>query len=109
MSNKMEMERVIFRRCYDPYMKMEMILAVFPDDEANPGRLVFLPMYFNGNETRFECTNEMTYWYYLEDTKPLKDKELAEKCKVELEQFYRNSSGGNYTPKFRVMQKIMRR
>ena len=95
----MELERVIFRREYDTYMKMWKVLCVFPDSEANPGRIECQSMYFDGHGTAwFEPFTECTIPYYW-STKPLKDKELAEKCKAELET--------RYDCKFRVMQKIM--
>lgn len=98
-TNKWKPERVIFRIEHDPYMKIDKVLAVFPDDEANPGRVGCVPMWFDGNGTAwFDNYCESTIQYYW-STKPLKDKELAEKCKNALEARY----GGQ----FRVMQKIM--
>lgn len=99
MSNKMETSRVIFRKEYDPYMEIDKVLAVFPDDEANAGRVVCVPMWFDGNgKCWFESCCECTLTYYW-STKPLKDADLAERCKVALET--------RYGEKYRVMQKIM--
>lgn len=102
----MEMERVIFRREYDPYMKMEKVLACFPDDIANPGRIGSVTMYFQHDMTFFEPYNEVSLDWYYGSTKPLKDAELAEKCKLELEKYYRRVT---YKPRFKIVQKIIRR
>ncbi len=36
-------EKVIFRREYDPYMKVWGYVVGFPDDEANRGKIGCLP------------------------------------------------------------------
>lgn len=98
-TNKWKPERVVFRIEHDPYMEIDKVLAVFPDDEANRGRICFVPMWFDGHGTAwFDPYGEMAIQYYW-STKPLKDMEMAEKCKKALEDRY----GGE----FRVMQKIM--
>lgn len=98
-TNKWEPEHVVMRREYDPFMEIEKVLCVFPDDRANPGKLCYVVMWFDGHGTAwFEPYGECDYYYYLH-LKPLKDMEMAEKCKKALEDRY----GG----KFKVMQKIM--
>lgn len=100
-TNKWEPERVVMRREYDPFMEIEKVLCVFPDDRANPGKLCYVVMWFDGHGTAwFEPYGECDYYYYLH-LKPLKDVEMVEKCKAALEARY----GG----KFKVVQKITRR
>lgn len=81
-------ERLILRVDYDPYREAETILACFPDDEANLGRICAVPMYFRFDRAWFEPFTEISLDYYYGSTKPLKDAELAERCKVELEKRY---------------------
>ena len=62
----MEKERVIFRREYDPYMKMWGYIAGFPDDPANLGRMVVLPFQILENgDYLYECFDEATIDYFL--------------------------------------------
>ncbi len=37
------MERVVFRKEYDPYREDYSFLAIFPDDETRPGFLACVP------------------------------------------------------------------
>ena len=101
MRNKVEVERLILRTEYDPYLEMETILACFPDDPANPGRIAAVPMRFMHDMVFFDCYTEVNMDYYYESAKPLKDEMLAEKCKMELEK--------RYSATFKIVQKIMRR
>lgn len=83
------MERVIFRTEYDPYMKMEKYLAVFPDDPANPGRVAFTPLYFNSHGVTFEPYGEMDLSYYYKKTKIVHKKEtVVAPLLTALNQFY---------------------
>ena len=87
MRNKVEVERLILRTEYNPYLEMETLLACFPDDPANAGRIAAVPMYFNSSMDMafFDCYTEVNMDYYYGNTKPLKDEVLAEKCRMELE------------------------
>lgn len=106
MSNKMEVERVAMRREYDPYMGIEKVLCIFPDDKANFGRLCYTVMWFDGNGTAwFEPYGECSYEYYL-STKPLKDLEMVDKCIKALETRYSTEAE---QVKFKFVRKITRR
>ena len=103
----MKMERVCFRIEHDPYMDIDVILAVFPDDEANRGRFVFLPMWFNNyGQITFGCHDEMDIMYYWNCTKPLKDDKLAKRC-VEMLEAYEKTE--DYELHFRIVKRIIRR
>lgn len=83
------MERVIFRTEYDPYMKMEKYLAVFPDDQAFPGRIAYVPLYFTEHGTTFECYDEMSLDYYYGETKIVhKNNEIVKRLLNALRDFY---------------------
>ena len=60
------MERVILRREKNPYTKQMGYLAIFPDDEANPGCVGAISFYFNlFDEPIFEpyCEISLGYMY----------------------------------------------
>ena len=60
------MKRVILRREYNPFNKRWGYLAIFPDDEANPGCVGAIPFYFNSfDEPIFEpyCEISLGYMY----------------------------------------------
>ena len=101
MRNKVEAERLILRTEYNPDLEMETLLACFPDDPANAGRIAAVPMYFKFDLVFFDCYTEVNMNYYYGNTRPLKDEVLAEKCRMELEK--------RYNAKFKIVQKIMRR
>ena len=64
------MERVIFRKEKNPYTKETDYLALFPDDEANPGRVECLPFSFDGYGTAwFELYCEADWRYILGKTR----------------------------------------
>lgn len=64
------MERVIFRKEKNPYTKETDYLALFPDDEANPGRVLCLPFSFDGyGTTWFEACCEVDWRYILDKTR----------------------------------------
>ena len=84
----MKPERLILRTEYDPYREAETILACFPDVKSCYGKIAAIPMYFKFDMVWFEPYTEVSMDYYYESTKPLKDAELAERCKMELEKRY---------------------
>ena len=97
----MKAERVIFRTEWNEYLDKDTLLAVFPDDDANLGRICYVPFYFLGDETIwYEPYGEMAVDYYYRNTKPVKDAELIGKCIQALTVRY----GGKY----QSMQKIIR-
>lgn len=59
------MERVIFREEYDPYKKQWGYLAIFPDDEANPGRVGCVGFSQGYDEWVFEPYGEADIRYVL--------------------------------------------
>lgn len=77
-------ERIIFRREYDPYMKMWKYLAVFPDDPASYGRINATPFYKNGDNWWFEPYTEVSVRYYYDSTKIIhrKDPVISDLLKV---------------------------
>lgn len=93
------MERVVFRRDYDPYMEMEKYLAVFPDDPHNVGKLAFVAFYFNGDRAVFEPYGEMCFDYYYGKTKRIRGRsDEALRCLHAIEQYF--------DCKFRMMEKL---
>lgn len=44
------MQKVIFREEYDKYTEKWGFLAIFPEDEANRGRVAVIPFHFNSEE-----------------------------------------------------------
>ena len=106
MPDKMEVERVIMRREYDPFMEIEKVMCVFPDDRATFGRLCCQTMWFDGNgKAWFESCCECDYSYYL-SLKPLRDVELITKCIEALEARY---SEEDWPVKFKYVQRIIYR
>lgn len=83
------MERVVFRKDYDPYMKIEKYVAVFPDDPHNAGTLPFVALYFNGDRPVFEPYGEMCLDYYYKKTKCIyKQSDDALRCLRAVEWYY---------------------
>lgn len=83
------MERVVFRRDYDPYMKMEKYLAVFPDDPHDIGYLAFVAFYFNGDRAVFEPYGEMCLDYYYGKTKRVRrQSDEALRCLQAIEKYF---------------------
>lgn len=100
MRNKLEVERVAFRLERDSYMEIDKVLACFPDERANFGRLACISMWFDGNGTAwFDTFDECDLGYYRDNTKPLKDVEMATRCVKALET--------RYGEKFRIVKRIM--
>lgn len=59
------MERVIFKREYNPYTKEWGFLAAFPDDECNRGTIAATPFGFNRDgKPFFEPYTEIALSYY---------------------------------------------
>ncbi len=70
---KAKKERVVFRKDKDPYMNIEKILAVFPDDDRRIGTVAYVPFYFDGyGRAVFEPYGEMALSYYYHKTSPVK-------------------------------------
>ena len=106
MPDKIEVERVAMRREYDPFMEIEKVMCVFPDDRVNLGRLCYVVMWFDGHGTAwFEPYGECSYGYYL-STKPLHDMEMVDRCIKALEARYSTEAE---PVKFKFIQKITRR
>ena len=106
MQNKVEIERVAMRIEYDPFMEIEKVMCVFPDDRACFGRLCCLTMWFDGHGTAwFEPYMECDYNYYL-SLKPLKDVEMIDRCIKALEARYSTKEA---PAKFKFIRKITRR
>lgn len=59
------MERVIFRKEYNPYSKRWQVLAGFPDDKANAGNICVVSMFKIGDEIWHEGYREasLDYWF----------------------------------------------
>ena len=57
------MQKVIFREEYDKYTDEWGYLAIFPDDEANRGRVVVIPFKIRDNRPWFEpyCEADINY------------------------------------------------
>lgn len=59
------MQKVIFREEYNKYTDEWGFLAIFPEDEANLGRVVILPFVFRGKKAVFEPFGEGDIDYVL--------------------------------------------
>ena len=103
MKAKDNRERVIFRRDYDPYMKIEKYLACFPDDEANIGNIAYVPIYFNGKDERpcHDVYAEMPLDYYYKKKIIYKTDPIVNKLVDALKYFYEGE--------YKVVEKIGRR
>lgn len=100
MQNKVKVERVAFRLERDSYMEIDKVLACFPDERANFGRLACISMWFDENDTAwFDTFDECDLCYYRDNTRLLKDMEMANKCLKALEI--------RYDQKFRIVKRIM--
>lgn len=98
-------ERVIFRKEKNPYAKdTPYYLAVFPDDEANPGRVCCLPFFFDGHgKAVFEPYGEIDIGYYYETRLVHRFDAETPKLLKALTEYY---SGKDGPVQFRVMQKL---
>lgn len=103
----METERVCFRVENDEYSGRKNILACYPDDPANIGRLCFVCLWYDIYGTMHIGTHdEMDIQYYWNNTKPLKDDKLAYDCARRLEAYYKTK---DYDPHFHIVKRIVRR
>lgn len=85
----MKHERVIFRMEKDKYNARDNILACFPDEEANPGRIACTPFFFSGGEPIFEPHCEVDDVYYYTKTKSVKKaSNVAIVCQMAIEKYY---------------------
>lgn len=83
------MERVIFRKEKNPYAPGgESFLVVFPDDEANPGRLGCVSFYFENGRTYYEPYGECSREYYYGTRIIHKGTEEAARCLQAIEAYY---------------------
>lgn len=92
------MERVIFRREYDPYMKEWGFLAAFPDDDAGRGLIAAVPFKIREGKAVFENYGEISLDYYYHK-KLIKRKDPAMGT-------LRKALEDRYNTKFRVCEKI---
>lgn len=97
----MEKERVIFREEYDPYRKQICYLAIFPDDEAYPGRVAVIPFGYVQGDVFFEPYTEIDYGYMLR-------KKIVHKNDSRIPRLKRDI-GKRYDIELEVIEKIMRR
>ena len=103
----METERICFRVENDLCAGRKNILACFPDDPANTGRLCFVSMWHDHyGILRIGTHDEMDIQYYWNCTSPLKDDKLAELYARILEDYYKTLV---YKPHFRIVKRIVRR
>ena len=93
------MERVIFKREYNPYTQEWGFLAAFPDDECNRGMIAVEPFGFNRDgKAFFEPYTEVSLsYYYGKKVVRRKDKEIS-KLREAIEKYYGTT--------FRVCEKI---
>ena len=92
------MERVIFRKEYNPYTKKWGYLACFPDDEANRGRIAATPFHFVDGLAVFEPYSELDFGYYYKKKIIHKEDALIGKLLDAIESYY--------NCKFSVCEKI---
>ena len=117
-------ERVIFRMEKNPYVQSVkctnrkslepyeetlcnpeyIYLAIFPDDPANPGRVAYVPFFFDGHGTAwFESCGEADWFYCLEKTRIIhKSNPLAEKLLQAVTEYYST----DVPAKFRMVEKM---
>ena len=97
----MEKEKVIFREEYNPYLKQTGYLAIFPEIEANIGRVFALPFYYINGVPTFEPHTEIDYSYMLRKKIIHKNDTRVTKLLRDIEKFEGNE--------FKVVEKIIRR
>ena len=117
-------ERVIFRKEKNPYAqsikcanrkRLEpneetlatpeyIYLAIFPDDPANPGKVAYVPFFFDGHGTAwFESYGEADWFYVVEKTRIIhKSNPLAEKLLQAVTEYYSTE----VPAKFRIVEKL---
>lgn len=99
--------RVIFRREYDKYAKKWGYLAIYPDDEANRGRLNCLPFKLCENYNIFESHDEVDILYLLKRKLVHKNTEEAKRCKEAVERYYASNGAGEF--ELVVCERVTRR
>lgn len=92
-------ERVVFRKEFDPYMKMWKYLAVFPDDVASIGMWMAVPIWKVNNHPWRESAGEVSWDYYYNMTKVVHKKDPIVEELVEILKFF---YGGEYEVKERI-------
>lgn len=92
------MERVIFRREYDPYTKEWGFLAAFPDDDAGHGLIAAVPFKIREGKPVFENYGEIALPYYYKKKLVRRNTPDANLCRAAVE--------GYYNTRFRVCEKI---
>lgn len=96
------MERVIFREEKNPYTNETGFLALFPDDEANPGMVECVPFSFDGQgRAIFEPLGEADWGYLLGKTRIVHKRDPIAETLLE-------SVSAYYETQFRMMEKNMR-
>lgn len=92
------MERVIFRREYDPYMKEWGFLAAFPDDDAGRGLIAAVPFKIKEGKAVFENYGEIALPYYYSKKIVHRKDPMMGKLRKAVEDYYGT--------KFRVCEKV---
>ena len=93
------MERVIFRKEYNPVTKSWGYLAAFPDDESARGRIAVSPFALNPDGTaEFEPYTEVSFSYYYKNRIIHRGDSIIGKLRKAVEDYYGTT--------FRVCEKI---
>lgn len=93
------MERVIFRKEYDPYMKEWGFLAAFPDDDCNDGTISGVSFWFDANgKAWFETYTDYSLPYYYSKKIVRRKDPMIGKLRKAVEEYYGT--------KFRVCEKV---
>ena len=93
------MDRVVFRMEKDKYRGGDSILAIFPDDPANPGRYGVLPFFYRNGRPVFEPYCEADRSYLLNCKIIHKNTPVAERALATVEEYYGE--------RYRIMERIM--
>ncbi len=93
------MERVIFRKEYNPVTKSWGYLAAFPDDESARGSIAVSPFGFKPDGTaEFEPYTEVSLSYYFKNKIIRRHDPVANKLRAAIQDHYKTT--------FRVCEKI---
>jgi len=96
------MERVILRREYNKFVKRWGYLAIFPDDEVNPGKVGGIAFFFNTcEEPIFEPYCEIDLGYMYKQKIIHKNEEDVEQCIKALNKLY--------DTEFKICEKITKK
>ena len=82
------MERVIFRMERDLYNARDNILACWPDDPHNPGRIACTPFFFHNGKAIFEPYCEADDGYYYKTKIIRKNTPMAARALAAIEEYY---------------------